>query len=296
MNTDKPLVSVIVPSYNHEKFITKCIESIIKQTYKNFELTVIDDGSKDDSPRILKDLQKKYGFGLVFQQNIGLALTLNRGIKEYSRGKYYSSCSSDDYWLPDKLEKQVDFLEKNPEYPMCFGRSYVVDQSGEVIQSLTDIANDALKGGYIFEDIILQKFNPPVNFMFRRSIFDEVGYYKDTWAEDLYMNLKISEKYPLGFINDYLGYYRSTGNNKDIHKAKVVSRRTFASHLDSINEFKDSVYYKAALKNWYLRCFYWYCRYTETKKDAASGMIRNLDSIFKKQFLKAVFKLIFIWD
>src|SRR5690349_13476521 len=97
-----PLVSVIVPSYNHEKFITECVESIMQQTYKNFELTVIDDGSRDGSRDILKQLQDKYGFNLVLQENIGLTSTLNKGIQNWGTGKYISFCASDDYWALDK--------------------------------------------------------------------------------------------------------------------------------------------------------------------------------------------------
>ena len=88
MDEVNPLVSVIIPSYNHERFITQCIENIINQTYKNFELTVIDDGSKDGSPEILRHLQGKYGFNLVLQENMRLALTLNKGKQNYSNGKY----------------------------------------------------------------------------------------------------------------------------------------------------------------------------------------------------------------
>lgn len=295
MTADQPLVSVIIPSYNHEKYITQCVESVVNQTYKNFELTVIDDGSKDSSPEILKELQKKYGFNLVIQENIGLALTLNRGIKEFSRGKYYSSCSSDDYWAADKLEKQVKFLEEHPEYPACFGKQYMVDQHSEILPYITGTANKRLKGGHIFKEVIYQEFHPPVNFMFRRSIFDEVGYYKNTWAEDFNMDLKLSEKYPIGFVDEFVNYYRRSIETTDV-KAKMVNMKIIYSHLDTINEYKDSKYYKKAVKLWYLRCFYWYLPYKSTKKLAFKGMIRNLDQLTSFNFLKAIFKFMVLWN
>jgi alpha-1,3-rhamnosyltransferase len=295
MREDQPLVSVIVPSYNHEQYITQCIESVINQTYKNFELTVIDDGSKDSSPDILRKLQQKYGFNLVFQENIGLALTLNKGIKEYAKGKYYSSCSSDDYWAPDKLEKQVNFLEKHPEFPACFGKQYMVDQHSVILPYITETANKRLKGGHIFKEVICQEFHPPVNFMFRRSLFDEVGYYKNTWAEDFYMDLKILEKYPLGFVDKYLNYYRRSIETTDV-KAKMLNQKIIYSHLDTINAYKESIYYKKAIKLWYLRCFYWYLPYKSTKKLAFKGMIRNLDNLLSFQFLKSIFKFMVLWN
>ena len=124
MLTDNmPLVSIIVPSYNHARYVTQCIDSIMQQTYKNFELIVIDDGSKDNSKEVLTTLQAKYKFTLVFQDNHGVAYTLNRGIKEFAKGKYLTFCASDDYWTLDKLQKQVQFMENNQFYPMCYGKT-----------------------------------------------------------------------------------------------------------------------------------------------------------------------------
>ncbi|MDO3625930.1 glycosyltransferase family A protein [Mucilaginibacter sp. BT774] len=290
-----PLVSVIVPSYNHERFITQCVESVMQQTYKNFELTVIDDGSKDGSREILKQLQEKYTFNLVLQENIGLTSTLNKGIQNYAEGKYVSFCASDDYWALDKLEKQVAFMEQNAEFPVCFGKVYMVDLDGNVIPYLTEAANKFLKGGYIFKEIIFQELHPPVNALFRKSIFEEVGYYKNTWADDFYMDLKIAEKHPFGFIDDYLNYYRRSPEVNDV-KSKMINQKTIYSHLDSINEYKHSPYYKKAIKLWYLRCFYWYLPYRSTKKLAFKGMIRNLDQLTSFNFLKAIFKFMVLWN
>lgn len=276
-------------------FITQCIESIINQTYKNIELTVIDDGSKDDSPEILKQLQSKYGFNLVLQENMGLALTMNKGFQNYAKGKYISPCASDDYWPEDKLEKQVDFMERHPEYPMCFGKLYMVDATGQIIPKLTEMVNKPLKGGYVFKEVLLQELHPSVNYMFRSSLFAQIGYYKNTWAEDFYMNLKISSRYPLGYIDDYLSYYRRSPEPKDI-KAKMINLKSIYSHLDSINEYKDSPYYRKAIKLWYLRCFYWYLPYKSTKKIAFKGMIRNLDKLLNPDFLKSILKFVFVWE
>lgn len=289
-----PLVSVIVPSYNHERFITGCVESIMQQTYKNFELIVIDDGSKDGSREVLKQLQEKYGFNLVLQENMGLVLTINKATQEYAKGKYVTYCGSDDYLVSDKLEKQVTFMEQNPEFPVCFGKAYMVDFDGKVLEYLTETINKPLKGGNIFKEIILQELHPPVNSMFRKSIFEEVGYFKVTWAEDFYMDAKISEKYPFGFIDEYISYYRRSPETENV-KAKMINQKISTSHWDTINEYKHSVYYKAAVKAWYLRCFYWYLPYRETKKIAFKGMIRNLDKIFTFGFLKAIFKFIVLW-
>ena len=111
MNKILPLVSVIVPCYNHEKYVEETIESIVNQTYENIELIVIDDGSKDASPQIIEELSKKYNFKFIHRSNKGLSATLNEGIR-LSQGKYISVCASDDKLKLDKIEKQVKFMEE----------------------------------------------------------------------------------------------------------------------------------------------------------------------------------------
>ncbi len=286
-----PLVSVIVPCYNHERFITTCIESIYSQTYKNIELTVIDDGSTDNSPQILKELQAKYGFNLIFQENHGIAYTLNKGYKEYSNGKYISGCSSDDFWAVDKLEKQVQFLESNQFYPMCYGKTYYVDENSNILHNL-DSANNNLKGGWIFDDIFLFKLQPPVNYMFRTSIFSEVGYYdEDIFAEDYYMNLKISSKYTIGFLNEYLGYYRLTAIPTKVDKTEIVSN----SHLMAIELYKNHYLYKKVKTMVNLRNFCAFSGHTKHKIKAINFFFKSISLFYHKLFIIGCIMLIVRW-
>ena len=109
------------------------------------------------------------------------------------------------------------------------------------------------------------------------------------------MDLKLSEKYPIGFVDEFVNYYRRSIETTDV-KAKMVNMKIIYSHLDTINEYKDSKYYKKAVKLWYLRCFYWYLPYKSTKKLAFKGMIRNLDQLTSFNFLKAIFKFMVLWN
>ena len=290
--TDKPLVSIVVPSYNHERFITECIESIVNQTYKNIELTVIDDGSKDNSLRILKELQAKYEFNLVFQENHGIAYTLNRGLKEYSHGKYFACCASDDYWALDKIEKQVNFMESNYFYPMCYGKTFYVDEDSNILANM-DFNNRILKGGWLFEDILLFRIHPPVNYMFRTSIFSEIGYYKENiLAEDYYMNLKISNKYAIGFLNEYLGYYRFTNIPLKIKRMELVSN----SHLMSIELYKDNHLYKKAKTIVYVLNFCNYSGKTKNKVKAITYLFKSITLFYHKFFIISCIKLVLKWE
>lgn len=292
MQNRSPLVSVVVPSYNHERFIEQCIDSIFAQTFNDFELIVIDDGSSDGSRDVLNGLKNKYDFTLVVQENMGISRTLNKGIQEYALGKYFTFCASDDYWLPDKLEKQVSFMEQHPDIPMCYGKAYAVDEESNVIQKLTVAINQNLKGGYIFKDIILINFHLPVNYLFRKNIYYEVGLYRDDiFTEDFYMNLRISNKYQIGYIDDFLFCYRTNQN----FQSKPPTIKTSISHAECINEYKWSEYYKEAMLKWHFRNFVMYSAFRKHKSLALKGMIQSVNFILNRSYLRSIVRLLFSW-
>jgi alpha-1,3-rhamnosyltransferase len=286
-----PLVSVIVPCYNHQNYIEQCLESILNQTYKNIELTVIDDGSTDDSPVVLKELQKKYAFNLVFQENKGLSKTLNTAIKQFGKGKYFAICASDDFWCLDKIEKQVGYMELNDMFPMCFGKTHYVNASSEVIK-MKKASDINFRGGDVFDDIFLFKFHPPVNYLFKREIFDVVGYYDESlYVEDYYMNLKISSKYPIGFLDDHLGFYRVDTEVSKIIRFEKVSE----SHLITIDQYKTHPLYEQARRTVFLRKFNLFSGYKKHKKLAIGCLPRCIKSFYDRRFITGFIKLILTW-
>lgn len=129
---NKPLVSVILASYNHVKFIKKAVESVLGQSYENLELIVLDDGSTDGTPNEIEKINDK--------RLTLIRLTPNRrfhprnlGIN-MARGKYVAFQNSDDVWDKKKLEKQVGYLGKNKETVVCFTRLNMIDESGKIIK------------------------------------------------------------------------------------------------------------------------------------------------------------------
>lgn len=289
---EDPLVSIIVPSYNHVHYIEKCILSILNQSYRNFELTVIDDGSNDGSPELLATLALKYGFRAIFQENRGVAHTLNRGIKEFSKGSYISFCASDDYWCENKLKIQVQFLESHPKIPMCYGKNYVVDEIDNSLPKRTTARNYGLRGGWIFDDLLLCRFHPPVNYMFRKCVFDEVGLYREgIYTEDFYMNLRIARKYKIGYIDEYLAYYREPSGSALVFKYPHTEK----AHMLCINEYRDSYCYQEALEYFHLRSFFQYSDKRKYKKQAINHAVHALTKLTCKKYIYSLFRLVFYW-
>jgi len=167
-----PLVSVLVPSYNHATYITQCVESIVKQTYGLVELIVIDDGSSDGSVEILKELCERYDFRFVVQENVGIARTLNRGIG-IAKGKYICICASDDYWAPNKVEHQVLLMENDPNMVMCFTGYFGVDSNSNIILDRKVVKNAGRK--LDFEHVLMYADLPPASIMMRSDELRRIG-------------------------------------------------------------------------------------------------------------------------
>jgi glycosyltransferase involved in cell wall biosynthesis len=119
-------VSVIIPTYNSVRYVTEAIDSVLTQTYRDFEILVVDDGSKDETSEVLT---KRYGDSIryLYKENGGVSSARNYGI-ERAEGKYIAFLDADDIWLPEKLEKQVDLLEKHPEVGLCYVSTQRVDE------------------------------------------------------------------------------------------------------------------------------------------------------------------------
>lgn len=237
-----PLVSVIVPCYNHQHYVEECLRSVFKQSYTNFELIVIDDGSKDDSPNIIDKLQQEFQFSFVKQQNIGLSATLNKAITQYAKGDYIAILASDDYWHPKKLQKQVDFIFRNEQYAMIYSSAFIVNNNSEIVsqfehQRLTIEPN--------FENIILNRAGiPALTALIKREIFDKVGLFDEKLAmEDWDMWLRISYQHKIGYLPEKLAYYRMHDSNISSKLALMLQNRL--AIVDKWKVKKNDSYQKA---------------------------------------------------
>jgi alpha-1,3-rhamnosyltransferase len=259
-----PLVSIVVPCYNHEKYVKETIDSIVNQTYKNIELIVIDDGSKDNSVEVIKKLADKYNFTFIYRSNKGLSSTLNEGLS-IAKGKYFSTVASDDILMLNKIEKQVKFMEsnKNENFAGIFGYVKIITDNGNESDNI-----NLKKEIYDFSQIFYHKFllPAPTNFFKKDILIDLDGFDEDTILEDWSLYLKLTYNgYKLVRLPEILASYRRHNTNitNDIKRMDLARKSTINkySHVKGYNkvlarlEFITFVHY---LKKYDLRCIFYF--------------------------------------
>jgi len=291
------LVSVVVPSYNHEAYIEECILSIVNQTYKNIELIVMDDGSTDHSREILQRLQKQYDFILEFQENQGVSKTLNKAIRQYAKGKYINCIASDDFLMPDKIEKQVNFLEENPDYGMVFGKVYMVDEKSQIIEDLIifEPFDESVKW-IPFELLIENNRIPAPSITICRDIWEKCGGFDDnTIIEDFDLSLKIAYYCKIAYLNDYFAYYRWHGQNVSTQVFKL-----YTATWKLVYSWKDKMPPTLAKKVLARRDSLTFCILARKyKKESLRYLKLNhsyWDSFMFSNYMKGLFKLLFSWN
>jgi alpha-1,3-rhamnosyltransferase len=146
------LVSVVIPCYNHARYLKECIMSVIAQDFRNIELIIIDDGSKDASVQVIDEMRgaceaRFTRFEFIPRENRGLCNTLNQAL-EWCEGEYYAALASDDIWLPFKLRTQVEYLKAHPEVVAVFGGITLIDERGVILRKVEK------PGSFGFKDII----------------------------------------------------------------------------------------------------------------------------------------------
>lgn len=240
-----PLVSIVIPCYNHEKYVKDTIESVINQTYDNIELIIIDDGSTDNSVNIIEQSVQKckerfVRFKFISQTNKGLSATLNKSL-EWCKGDYFSCIASDDIILPKKTSIQVRYLNENNRILAVFGGMKLIDDNGNVIRELK-VTNRT----YNFEDIMLGDVTiyAPTQMIRTQCIRDVGGYNPDLLIEDYYMWLKLAEKGDLYCLSNCLSLYRKHGNNTSNQINKMYEGR-----LELLRYFQYSEYYEQAVSD-----------------------------------------------
>jgi glycosyltransferase involved in cell wall biosynthesis len=253
-----PRVSVVIASYNHEKYITECITSALSQTYRDFEILVTDDGSSDNTAEIIGNIHDPKIHFEKFDTNRGACTAINNCIRK-ARGEYIAVLNSDDAWEPEKLQKQVDFLDRCLDVAAVFTKASLIDEQS----NFTD-------GGASFYSNVFDKENRSrydwlryffftgnclchPSILIRKTIYDKLGLYDERMANlpDFDMWVRLCLKYDLHILDDKLVRFRLREN------AANASSDNPSSRLRNRFEYKQILnqYLSISDKSFFLKVF-----------------------------------------
>ncbi|MCK5551764.1 MAG: glycosyltransferase [Deltaproteobacteria bacterium] len=194
-----PVLSVVIPTYNRLPKVKDAIESVLSQTYRDFEFWVVDDGSTDGTGEALRAFGNKIKY--ISQDNRGASAARNLGAR-VSRGKYLAFLDSDDLWEPEKLEIQVKCMKENPQFPLCYTDEIWIRKGIRVNPK----KRHGKYSGWIFEKCLPLCIISPSSALMRRALFEETGGFDETLpvCEDYDFWLRVTCRYPVLFIDQKL--------------------------------------------------------------------------------------------
>lgn len=209
------MVSVIIPSYNRIKYIENAIASIEEQSYQDFEIIVVDDGSTDGSFELLEEFSEAGRISLYSHENNenrGQSASINLGIM-HATGLFVAVLDSDDYFAPDKLARQVAFLEENHNFGMVYGQGHAVDADGRFLFKVPDDNHAETSDP---NSLLLDCYMAlPGGSLIRRSVFEKVGMFEESFraGQDHDMALRIMEEFKVAFLPEVAFFYRKHGES-----------------------------------------------------------------------------------
>ena len=220
-------VSVVVPSYNHARFVEQTLRSVFRQTLAPLELLVIDDGSADDSPRVVERVLRDCPVPceLVARPNRGLCATLNEGFAR-ARGRFFAYLGSDDVWLPRFLEARVALLDARPRAVLAYGHAYTADSDGRLVDCTTDWAR--YRDGDVRRMLLetLAPLSPTV--VYRRAALARHRWNERARLEDYELYLRLSAEGEFAFDPRVLSAWRWHGRNTSGDFALMLRERLAA--------------------------------------------------------------------
>jgi teichuronic acid biosynthesis glycosyltransferase TuaG len=237
------LVSIITPSFNSSQFIIRAIESVLSQTYKEWELIIVDDGSEDNSVESIENFikNKEQIYLIKLNKNIGAANARNEALK-VAKGRYIAFLDSDDIWYPNKLELQIKFMRLN-NYPVSFTSYEIIDQHSQLMHKEVHCEKKVSLRSYVKNTII----------GFSSSMIDR----KLVQHDFKFSNLKVAEDL-LFWIEIFENGYKAYGLDLILLKYRVHSKSLSANKYKSAKQILKIYLYKFG----YIRAIYYFCFYT----------------------------------
>ena len=221
-----PKISVLIPAYNHEKYLKETIDSVLNQTFTNFELLIYDDCSTDSSAQIIKSYTDERITAVFAKKNGETVAALNK-LVDMATGEYIAVLGSDDVWLPEKLQQQLDILESNPKIAASFTRAEIVDENSNIITEdnvfpldIFDYENKD-KSKMLFDFFMSGNHLCHSSVLIRTSVHREIGLYNPLYRQlhDLDLWIRVLLKYNIHISDSKLLKYRIVQNYNNVSAA-----------------------------------------------------------------------------
>lgn len=287
-------ISVVITCYNYGKYIAGCIDSVLSQTYENFEIIVVNDGSTDDTGEVIKGFLSNAKISYIEQPNAGQANAKNNGIR-HAKGELIAFLDADDIWRRTKLEKQIK-LFSDPDIGVVYSRHKYIDSDGKVLDAeLTGKHLQPRSGnvtGYLFYD----NFVPFSSSIVRRKCLEMFGGFDESLSMSIDWDLwlKISTQFKFSFVDEPLMLYRVGHSGQMSRKveerlqcADRVMYRFLSEYPGNISkkEFKDAMAFTFINRGYCyigrdpLKSLYFYFKslqYKPIQTEIFKGIIKNI--------------------
>jgi len=248
-----PLVSVIIPAYNAEKYIERTLSSVLSQDYENLEIVVIDDGSNDNTADVVKKLaDKDKRLQYVHQQNGGVSSARNHGYK-LSKGEYLAFLDADDIWLPDNLSKKLAHLQDNPDIGLVHSDAVLIDENDKPLDEIKKG-----KSGWILDDLLSWNgtcIPAPSSILVKREVVDTAGGFDTnlSTAADQEFFFRVAAKYKIGRVEEVTWQYRMHSQNMHSNIA-LMEHDCLLSYKRATenNLFKSASFRRKCYSNMYI--------------------------------------------
>ena len=288
----EPLVSIITLSYNHERYIGDCIESVQAQTYTQWEMLVVDDGSSDKTVAVAEHyaLEDKR-IRLFMRQNIGV-FRMNENYNyalAQSSGKYIAILDGDDVWLPQKLEIQIPLLEDHSEAVVCFGQAY---RSNHDLTKNMGLSPTSAQWSHIQAQLLVKNVIPALTAVIRGEALHHIGGFQQSHQlplVDLPTFLKLSLTGDFIFTPRPLGKWRHHGNEVTLTHAISIAEGVYRLSLDFYRTYKERGHFAALSEKMIYRAHHKNFVMHYARSGRKKLLLRD-HSGARKDYLRAIFK------
>lgn len=246
-----PIFTVIIPTYNREKLIANAINSVLNQTFHDFELLVVDDGSVDNTRQVIEQIRDdrlKY----IYKKNGGQNSALNVGIRN-ATGIYVAFLDSDDTWFPEKLQKIYEKYQSDSKISVVYHLTGLCGKNGDI-----NAVNDDKLEGYIYKDVLHQEYlSSQISLSCKKSCFDVIGLYDENFVmfQDDDICFQLARNFKVGLVKEILSLIGGEASNRvtaNIHRTVCDYSRLIEKYKDDILKYCGNskiaeMYYKLAV-------------------------------------------------